>query len=72
MIKTNGEISGEFDVLLLVFADGNLFRIVKENIRGHENRIREKTESDLFFGEFRRFFLELRHAAQFAHIGVIS
>ena len=54
-------------MLLLIRADRHQIRLVQENIRRHQNRIREQTAVDIV-RVLGGFVLELRHARKLAHI----
>ncbi len=41
MVDAIGDVAGEFDMLLLVFANGDFVGIVEENIGGHEDGVVE-------------------------------
>ena len=56
-------------MLLLVLADGNVVRLIKQDVRSHKRRISEQSEIDVF-GCFLALFLELRHSACFTELSV--
>ena len=58
-------------MLLLVFAHGDQVRLIDENVRRHQNRIREKTGGDVV-RVLLRLHLELRHARKLAELRVAA
>ena len=53
-------------MLLLILADRNQIRLIKQNIGGHQNRIIKITDADTLF-LFAGLILELRHPLEFRH-----
>ena len=66
-IEALGEVAGEFEVLELVFADGDEGGVVEENVGRHEDGVVEDANvgAVLAFG----LFFELGHARHFSHGG---
>ena len=49
MVEGSGHVSGHFDVLFLVFTNGNEVRFVDENVGGLKDRIGEQSGGGVFF-----------------------
>ena len=69
IVETLSNIPGELQMLHLIDANRNHICLIKENVRRHQNRIREKTGIDIV-GMLRGFILELRHTIELAHIRI--
>lgn len=67
LIKLLGDTASELDMLELVFADGDVFGVVEENVSGHEDGIVKNANIDAFLPF--AFVLVLSHAAEVAHAG---
>jgi hypothetical protein len=61
-----GGISGEFEVLALVFAHGYFGGVVQKNVGSHKRRVGEEACEHIVVGLFCCFVFELCHTAQFA------
>jgi hypothetical protein len=64
-VEADGEIAREFEVLLLIVADGHEFRLVEQNVCGHEHGIIQESRADRL-ALLARLVFELRHAFEFA------
>ena len=64
------DVSGQLYVLLLVIADRDYIRVIKENVRSHENRIHQETRSDRFVSS--ALGLELSHSGEFSCVAVAA
>lgn len=65
-IELNGEVAAEFDMLFLVFADGDAIGVVEEDIGGHEDGIKQQACADEVCVAALRFILKLGHAFELA------
>ena len=66
MIESLDQVSGEFQMLLLVLTDGNRVGPEQENVGGHQHRIRIQTEVR---SRPIRLVFELSHAIQLPGTG---
>ena len=64
-IEASADVAGQLDVLLLVLSDGHLVRVVEQNVRRLQNRVKEQGGADLLVFAT-GLVLELRHAPQLA------
>ena len=66
MVKTFGDVAGEFDVLELIFPDWHIIGTIKQNIGGHENWIIENPDVGGKIAVM-TLVLILSHAESFTH-----
>ena len=67
-VETDRDVAGELDVLPLVVADGNLGRVVQQDVGDHQHRVVEEPDTDgldAALTRFRGLVLELGHPPQF-------
>ncbi len=64
-VESNGDVSGDFDVLPLIFSDGNLLGVVEQDVRSLKGRVGEQSCGHEIGFSFCGLVLELSHAAQF-------
>ena len=68
-VETLGDIAAQFQVLFLVFTHRYQICLIQQDVRCHQHRIVKQTSVDVL-GITRRFIFKLRHAAQFAEVGI--
>ncbi len=70
IIEAGGDISAQFQVLFLVFSDGNVISPINQNVRRLQNGVHKQTRRDkrliVFCLNLVAFVLELRHFLQLA------
>ena len=66
-----GNIPAQFHVLFLIRAHGDQIRLIEQNIRRHQDGIGKQSGGDVV-RVLLGFLLELRHAAQFAELGIAA
>lgn len=69
VVEAGGHIAAELDVLLLVAADGDVVRLVEQNVRRHQCGVGEQTAVDVLC-VLGALVLELRHARELTEHGV--
>ena len=65
-IEALSDVAGEFEVLKLVFANGDVNGIVKQDVCSHEDGIIKDADINIV-ALARGFFFPLDHATHFAH-----
>ena len=68
IVEFLGDVARQFDVLLLVLADGNMGGAIKQDVRRHQGRIGEKADRGVL-AILAGLFLELGHAIEPADAG---
>ena len=66
MIEFRGNVAGQFDMLFLIFAHRHFGRVIQQNIRRHQRRIREQPKRGIL-SVFPSLVLPLGHALHPAH-----
>ena len=69
VVEALGHVARELHVLLLVLAHRDGVGAVQQDVRRHEHRVVEEPDGDALALGAGRLVLELRHAAQLAHVG---
>ena len=47
VVEAGGHVAAELDVLLLVAADGNVVRLIEQNVRRHQGGVGEQAAVDV-------------------------